>query len=213
MTTGIVVAGLALALAPVANAGAPDENGRGHAGPAPHAAAQSEAHGAPVGKSSHGPSKPKTSHGKPSSSTPTNTSTTGGTTTGSTPPTSPIAQKIESHPQLASRLKAMLPAGMTLDQAALGFRNQGQFIAALHVSQNLGIPFPSLKTDMVDKHMSLGQSIQALKPTANAPTAAKTGEDEAEHDLRTADAPRTTTKTTTKTSKPSTEQHDDNNQR
>src|SRR6185436_10792187 len=33
-------------------------------------------------------------------------------------------------------------------QASLGFKNQGQFIAALHVSRNLGIPFADLKTAM-----------------------------------------------------------------
>ncbi len=37
---------------------------------------------------------------------------------------------------------------MTLNQASKGFKNQGQFIAALHVSQNLGIPFADLKTAM-----------------------------------------------------------------
>jgi hypothetical protein len=178
ITSGIVVAGLALGLFTQAAAGARGEGSVGHA-----------------------------PHGKPSSSPP---STTGGTSPSGSGPTSPIAQKIESHPQLASRLKAMLPAGMTLDQAALGFRNQGQFIAAMHVSQNLGIPFASLKTDMVDKHLSLGQSIQALKPIANSTAAAKKGEDEAEHDLKTADAPKTRTKTTTttKAGKPSTERQD-----
>jgi len=42
----------------------------------------------------------------------------------------------------------MLPKGMTLNEASKGFKNQGQFIAALHVSQNLGIPFADLKTAM-----------------------------------------------------------------
>ncbi len=37
---------------------------------------------------------------------------------------------------------------MSLNQASKGFKNQGQFIAALHVSQNLGIPFADLKTAM-----------------------------------------------------------------
>jgi hypothetical protein len=37
---------------------------------------------------------------------------------------------------------------MTLNEASKGFKNQGQFIAALHVSQNLGIPFADLKTAM-----------------------------------------------------------------
>ena len=38
---------------------------------------------------------------------------------------------------------------MTLNKASLGFKNQGQFIAAVHVSQNLGIPFTELKSHMV----------------------------------------------------------------
>jgi hypothetical protein len=78
----------------------------------------------------------------------------------------------------------MLPDGMTLDRAAGGFKNQGQFIAALHVSKNLGIPFKDLKTDMTRKHMSLGQSIQDLKHSANSTTEAHRGEREADEDVR-----------------------------
>ena len=37
-------------------------------------------------------------------------------------------------------ISAMLPSGMTLDQATAGFRNQGQFIAALNASKNQGVP-------------------------------------------------------------------------
>jgi hypothetical protein len=77
----------------------------------------------------------------------------------------------------------MLPKGMTLDQASRGFKNQGQFIAALHVSQNLGIPFKDLKNDMTVKHLSLGQSIQDLKPTAHSNDEARKAETAANHDL------------------------------
>ena len=155
--------------------------GQGHSSPP---------QGATSGKSGHTPAKaPKANAGTPTSST---TPTTTGTTTS---PTSPIAQKIASHPQLASRLEAMLPAGMTLNQAALGFRNQGQFIAALHVSQNLVIPFADLKAQMVDKHLSLGQSIQTLKPAANSTTATKQAEVEAHNDVKHADSPGEITKT------------------
>ena len=46
-----------------------------------------------------------------------------------------------------------------------GFKNQGQLIAALHASQNLGIPFADLKAKMTGMHpMSLGEAIHALKP-------------------------------------------------
>src|SRR5947207_1107421 len=76
-----------------------------------------------------------------------------------------IATKIDANPQLASRIQAMLPSGMSMSQAAAGFRNEGQFIAALHVAQNLGIPFSDLKTKMTgSEHMSLGEAIKSSKP-------------------------------------------------
>lgn len=82
------------------------------------------------------------------------------------PPAMPKNEK------LAARLQALLPAGMTLEQAAEGFRNQGQLVAAIRVSNNLGIPFEDLKTSMVTDGLSLGQSIQQLRPTADADTEA-----------------------------------------
>ena len=112
----------------------------------------------------------------------------------------PIAQKISSHPQLASKVHALLPAGTTLNRASAHFKNQGQFLAALHVSKNLGIPFSKLKADMTGaKHLSLGQSIQAEKPRANATTETRHAETEADDDVRT-----TTTTTTSSTSVTST---------
>jgi hypothetical protein len=95
-----------------------------------------------------------------------------------------ISQRIEANPQLASRLQALLPAGMTLDQAAAGFKNQGQFIAALHVAHNLGIPFAELQTDMTGPNPdSLGQAIQILKPKADASAEVKKADQEATTDL------------------------------
>lgn len=86
------------------------------------------------------------------------------TTTGETVVPGPNVPK---NPKLQARLQAMLPEGMTLDQAALGFKNQGQFIAAANVATNLGIPFVDLKTAMVDDGLSLGQAIQKLAPTVD----------------------------------------------
>ena len=75
-------------------------------------------------------------------------------------------QRIERNPALKSKIESMLPAGENLKTAASGFRNEGQFIAALHVSKNLGIPFDQLKAKMMGSNppMSLGQAIHALKP-------------------------------------------------
>jgi hypothetical protein len=103
---------------------------------------------------------------------------------------------------------------MTMDQAARGFKNQGQFIAALHVSRNLGIPFADLKKDMVTNDRSLGQAIQHLRPGANSTTESERGETEAHHDMSTTPATTTsgsggttttnTTSTTGSTTNPTT---------
>jgi glucose/arabinose dehydrogenase len=145
---------------------------------APAVAAQ---HGQPV----H-PAKPTTAKApaKPTTTTaPTTTTTTAPTTKTTT--TSPIAAKIASHPQLAAKVTALLPKGMTLDEASTGFKNQGQFIAALHVSKNLNIPFADLKAEMTGKdHDSLGQAIHQLRPTTDATSAAKHAESEAAEDSK-----------------------------
>jgi len=96
-----------------------------------------------------------------------------------------IATKISANPQLATRLQALLPKGMTLATASTGFKNQGQFIAALHVSHNLNIPFAQLKAEMTGTdHDSLGRAIQDLRPTTNVKTATETAEQEANEDVR-----------------------------
>jgi hypothetical protein len=96
-----------------------------------------------------------------------------------------FVSRIQSNPQLSSRLMPLLPSGMSLENAAQGFKNQGQFIAALHVSKNLGIPFDQLKADMTGSNpKSLGQAIEALKPGTDASKATKTAENEAEDDVK-----------------------------
>jgi hypothetical protein len=147
----------------------------------------STALGNPHGQSPHAqaPHAPKTTTSpKPAPKTTTATTTTKTTTT-TTTTTSPIATKIASHPQLAAKLTPMLPKGMTLQTAAAGFKNQGQFIAALHVSQNLNIPFAQLKSAMTGTHHeSLGQAIHELRPTADSAKAAKHAETEAAEDSK-----------------------------
>ena len=102
--------------------------------------------------------------------------------------------------KLSSKLSSLLPAGTDLQQAASGYRNLGQFVAAVHVSHNLGIPFDSLKCrelaqaqyclkgmTVPSKTSNLGQSIQTLKPamtSTESKSAAKQAEKEASGDVR-----------------------------
>jgi hypothetical protein len=94
----------------------------------------------------------------------------------------------------------MLPSGISLAAASNGFKNQGQFIAALHVSRNLNIPFRQLKMQLTGAHpVSLGQAIQTLRPehgVADTTAQVAHAEQQASEDLTV-----TTTATATKTHK------------
>lgn len=82
------------------------------------------------------------------------------TTVTSTTPTT----RAVKNPKLESRLLVLLPAGSNIQDASQGFKNWGQFVAAVHVSNNLNIPFADLKTQMTGTNpVSLGQAIQSLK--------------------------------------------------
>ena len=95
-----------------------------------------------------------------------------------------ISAKLAKNPKLAAKLQSLLPPGTDLTAASQGFKNLGQFVAAVHVSKNLGIPFDQLKAKMTGPpSMSLGKAIQALDPQANAKAALKTAEKQAHQDL------------------------------
>jgi hypothetical protein len=148
--------------------------GRGHAGGPPAIGSRSVDHG----PADHGPgNRPSEPNRGPRSE-----SKNDGTSR-----RNDVSTRISQNPALASRLQAMLPSGTNIETAANGFRNFGQFVAAVHVSRNLNIPFDQLKTRMVTDHMSLGQAIHELKPdmTADAAkTEAKKAEAEAKEDTK-----------------------------
>jgi len=110
-----------------------------------------------------------------------------------------VQQKLQQNTNLASKLETRLPKGTDLMTAAEGFRNLGQFVAAVNVSNNLGIDFVNLKTSMVDDGLSLGQAIQTWKPTANSTQEASLAESRATVLINSSS---TTTTTTAKTRKP-----------
>ena len=76
-----------------------------------------------------------------------------------------VSLRVSQNAGLSAQLQPLLPAGNTLAGAADGFRNQGQFISALHVAHNLNIPFDQLKAKLTgDNPVSLGKAIQGLRP-------------------------------------------------
>lgn len=95
---------------------------------------------------------------------------------------------LDHNTSLAAKLEGLLGlSGSTaldrLKTDASGFKNFGQFVAAAHVSHNLGIPFSELQQKMTGPNaISLGKAIQELKPTANAKSEAKKAMQQAHQD-------------------------------
>jgi len=169
-------------------------------------------HGA--ASSTHGPAS--TAHGpkttthpskpvKPTSPTTTHDNSTKGTVTGgtatttTTTSTSPTRaqQLLAKNTKLRDKLLTRLPAGTNIDLAAAGFRNLGQFVAAVNVSNNLGLSFDALKARMTGPNpVSLGQAIQQVKglDATTATTTAQTALTQADREIQS-----TTTVTTTRT--------------
>jgi hypothetical protein len=125
-----------------------------------------------------------------------------------------------SKPALNQKISAMLPTvkgkTMSLNDASMGFKNQGQFIAALHVSQNLGISFMDLKNAMMTKSGtganaqltqtgSLGQAIQKVKKSADAGSEVEKAETQANNDLTSTSTTTSSTPTSPKNKKKTTQ--------
>ena len=139
--------------------------------------------------------------------TPTEAAPTPTLTTTVIAPETPTTHSVKN-PKLEARLLALLPAGMNIPDASQGFKNWGQFVAAVHVSNNLNIPFADLKARVTGfapgptpgstvqtAPMSLGQAIQSFKgisgttetgilSPAKIQTEVKKAEDAANTDLR-----------------------------
>jgi hypothetical protein len=91
-----------------------------------------------------------------------------------------LMNRLMNDPTLSARLLTLMPTGSTkmdLMNAAKGFRNLGQFIAALHAAKDLNIPFGfgttaapgTLKAEMTGSdHDSLGQAIHELNSKLDA---------------------------------------------
>ncbi len=96
---------------------------------------------------------------------------------------------LSQNTKLSSNLQSLLPAGTNLQDAASGFKNLGQFVAAVHVSHNLGIPFDQLKTTMLSNGDNLGKAIHTLNPnitTRESKSEAKKAKHEASQAIRKA---------------------------
>lgn len=141
--------------------------GRGHGGVPPSTAGAAGPHGA---SAMHG----DTGNGKSTSVSSMESSKTPGTL---------LAQ----NKNLASKLSALLTKqNITLDQALAepSFKNLGQFVSAVHVSNNLHIPFMTLKTEILKKDGSLGKAIKTLRPDVDSKAEMKTAQKQTDEDVK-----------------------------
>ena len=123
-------------------------------------------------------------------SAPPSMATTGSQGRGTPPATTAPVQKapkaptpITVPPSVAAKVQPLLPPGTDVATASSGFKNAGQFIAAVHVSHNLSIPFDTLKGKLTGTSAeSLGQAIHQLKPDVNSANEAKKAQQQAKAD-------------------------------
>jgi hypothetical protein len=157
------------------------------------------------------PSKTTTTTTTTTETTTTSTSTTSGETTPLAEPLSKAQQHLMKHPKMQEKMMARMGLTDPADvmAAASGFKNLGQFVAAVNVSNNHGIEFADLKLAMTginaegvrvnETTMSLGQALQSLKgmDSTTATTTANTAMTQASTEISTTTTTTTNTPTTT----------------
>lgn len=102
---------------------------------------------------------------------------------GSKTPGTLLTQNTKLAGKLSTLLAKQNPPITDLQTASSGFKNLGQFVSAVHVSNNLNIPFTTLKTEIL-KDGSLGKAIKALRPDADSKAATKTAQKQTDEDVR-----------------------------
>jgi hypothetical protein len=127
-----------------------------------------------------------------------------------------VAEKLAAKPSIVAKTKGVLPANTDLNNATAGFKNFGQFVAAVNVSRNVGIPFADLKASMTGVKLdgqptnkpvtSLGGAIRMLKadadPMGEAQRATADAEAEIGESAATTPAPTTAKATNATTAAP-----------
>jgi len=104
------------------------------------------------------------------------------------PAPSLVQKELQRNLVLAESLRGRLPVGTDLYAAAGGFRRLELFVATVHASNNIDIPFSELKRRIVNDGMTLGQAIQDMRPKSRYWQEARRAEDEAAAMIRTSEA-------------------------
>jgi hypothetical protein len=96
---------------------------------------------------------------------------------------SPVQKELQGNLVLANGLRGGLH-GTDPVAAASGFRRLELFVATVHASNTLAMPFFELKRRIVRDGMTLGQAIQDIRPTSQYWIEARRAEDDAAETIR-----------------------------
>jgi hypothetical protein len=100
---------------------------------------------------------------------------------------SPVQKELQRNLVLADGLRGGLH-GTDPVAAASGFRRLELYVATVHASNTLAIPFFELKRRIVGDGMTLGQAIQDIRPTSRYWIEARRAEDDAAEAIRLSEA-------------------------
>lgn len=94
-----------------------------------------------------------------------------------------VPDLLTQNSKLSSNLQSDLGSSVNLQEASSGFKNLGLFVAAVHVSKNLNIPFNDLKDALASHDWNLGKAIHSLQPVLSK-TQVKTAVTTAQHEAK-----------------------------
>ena len=96
-----------------------------------------------------------------------------------------IEQVLHDDARLSAKLQDMLPADMTPQQACAGFKTLEQCVTAIHLAQNLKLPFADLKAKTTGKRsVGLQKAIEQMAANANSKDELKKAKKQAADDMK-----------------------------
>jgi len=96
-----------------------------------------------------------------------------------------IEQVLHDDARLSGKLQEMLPADMSPQQACAGFKTLEQCVTAIHLAQNLKLPFADLKAKTTGKgSVGLQKAIEQMVANANAKDELKKAKKQAADDMK-----------------------------
>ena len=96
-----------------------------------------------------------------------------------------IDQVLHDDARLSAKLQDMLPADVSPQQACAGFKTLEQCVTAIHLAQNLKVPFADLKAKTTGKgSVGLPKAIEQMAAGANAKDELKRAKKQAGDDMK-----------------------------